>query len=149
MALGKALEKALELRGMKAVELSTLTGVDAATISATIHRDSTRSVYATKFADALHISLPHFLNGEVVLLVKDETSTKAAIIAALDGLAEAQLGAVMGYIDRLKEPETAQTKEYLAGLVKRAKSLGGGDGRNIDHTPNDLKSRNKIRQNKF
>lgn len=63
MALGARLKIAMDARGLKQAELARLAGVDEATISILIKRDSERSQYAAQLAMALNISLNWLLTG--------------------------------------------------------------------------------------
>jgi SOS-response transcriptional repressor LexA len=65
MAMGARLKEVLEQPGRPSqAELARLTGVDEATISAIIQRDSERSKYATAIAAALHIRSHWLVTGE-------------------------------------------------------------------------------------
>lgn len=64
MALGSRLNEALIYRGIKAAELARRAGVDEATISALITRDSVRSNHAPALALGLRISVQWLLTGE-------------------------------------------------------------------------------------
>src|SRR5688572_29057298 len=64
MAMGSRVKEAIDARQTTQADLARLSGVDEATISALIKRDSTRSEYAPQLADALQISLHWLLTGE-------------------------------------------------------------------------------------
>lgn len=64
MGLGARLAEALKIRDRTQAWLAREAGVDEATISATILRDSKRSEYAPDFARALDVSLHWLLTGE-------------------------------------------------------------------------------------
>lgn len=63
MALGARLKEAMDARKVIPAELARLSGVDEATISATVLRDQKRSQYAVQFALALKVSLAWLLDG--------------------------------------------------------------------------------------
>jgi phage repressor protein C with HTH and peptisase S24 domain len=64
MALGARLDQAMTARGITQAELARLSGVDEATISATVLRDSATSKYGIQYAMALRISLRWLLSGD-------------------------------------------------------------------------------------
>lgn len=63
MALGKRLEAALKAKGLNQTQLAERSKTGAATIQATISRDSESSKYALAWAQALGISLPWLTDG--------------------------------------------------------------------------------------
>lgn len=63
MSLGARIKKALDAREMTQAELARRSGVDEATISALIKRDSTRSEYAPDLATGLGVSLQWLMKG--------------------------------------------------------------------------------------
>jgi SOS-response transcriptional repressor LexA len=64
MGMGSRLKEALDRRGLTQAQLARATGVDEATISALIKRDSTRSDFASKLAAGLGVQLPWLLSGD-------------------------------------------------------------------------------------
>lgn len=63
MGIGRRLVEAMEARKVIPAELARRSGVDDATISATIKRDGKTSQFAIQFAQALQVSLPWLLSG--------------------------------------------------------------------------------------
>jgi phage repressor protein C with HTH and peptisase S24 domain len=67
MALGSRLKQAMDFRDMTGAELARGSGVDEATISALVNRDSQRSIHAPALARTLRISLNWLLTGSGVM----------------------------------------------------------------------------------
>jgi SOS-response transcriptional repressor LexA len=64
MSLGERIKLAIDARGIKQADLARATGIDEATISALIKRESTRSAAAPKLAKGLGVSLQWLMSGE-------------------------------------------------------------------------------------
>lgn len=78
MGMGSRLSQALDAKSMSQAELARASGVDEATISALIKRDSKRSEAAPALADALGLSLHWLLTGEGERDVRSYMVTEAA-----------------------------------------------------------------------
>ena len=66
MALGKAIQQAREMRGLKPAELAGLVPMSIQALCNMESRDSQRSQFATRIAEVLRVSLPDLLAGRVV-----------------------------------------------------------------------------------